>query len=211
MSSSRAFEAQPAAAARAAAASAAPKSQATRVLHLVMLLMVLHQLFGSLLFSRLHPGERPSFLYLAHEYVGVAGLGAVAAFWLWTLLRDRRETPLTRLFPWFSAFGWRGVLADLRRLLTDLLAIRAPSLDLDNLSSAVHGLGLLTATYMALSGALWWFWFDGTPWGHFVMGTHHMVSNLMWAYLVAHVGFAVIHRLLGDDLFQRMFWLRARR
>jgi cytochrome b561 len=211
MSSSRAYETQPAAATHAGSSSAAPKSQLTRVLHLLMLLMVLHQLFGSLLFSRLHPGEQPSFLYLAHEYVGVVGLGAVTAFWLWTLLRDERETPLTRLFPWFSPRGWGAVLRDARQLLADLLAIRAPSLDLDSLSSAVHGLGLLTATYMALSGALWWFWFDGTSWGRFVMGTHHLVSNLMWAYLVAHVGFAVLHRLLGEDLFQRMFWPRPRR
>ena len=35
--------------------------------------------------------------------VGLVGLGVLLLFWLWVLIRDQRETPLQRLFPWFSA------------------------------------------------------------------------------------------------------------
>ena len=96
-----------------------------------------------------------------------------------------------KLFPWFSAKGWAGVFADLRALFGDLAALRMPSLHLDDLSSAVHGLGLLTASFMALSGAVWYFLAPDAPYRRTVMGMHHLVANLMWAYVIAHVSLAV--------------------
>lgn len=189
-------------------AAAAPRSHVTRALHLFMLLVVLHQLFGSLILHRPRAGEAPDWLYWTHEYVGMVGVGAMTLFWLWTLLRDRRETGLAKLFPWFSAEGWSGLFADLRSALGDLAALRMPSLHLDNLSGAVHGLGLATASFMALSGATWYFLAKGSIYGRMMMGAHHLVANLMWAYVIAHVSLAVLHRLLGDDVFSRMFWTR---
>jgi len=189
---------------------AQPKSHATRVLHLFMLLVVLHQLFGSLIIARPRPGEAPGWPYWMHEYVGIVGVGAITLFWLWTLLRNSRETGLVRLFPWFSAKGWSGLVADLRSLFDDLAALRMPSLHLDNLASAVHGLGLLAATVMAGTGASWYFLAHDSVIRRPMMTTHHMVANLMWAYVIAHVSLAVIHRLLGDDVFARMFWARGR-
>ena len=189
-------------------AEAAPRSHATRALHLFMLLVVLHQLFGSLIIQRPKAGEAPTWPYWTHEYIGLVGVGAMILFWLWTLLRAPNETRLSKLFPWFSAKGWGGVLADLRSLFADLADLRMPSLHLDDLSSAVHGLGLSTASFMALSGAAWYFLPHDAPYRRAVMGTHHLVANLMWAYVIAHVSLAVVHRLLGDDVFARMFWTR---
>ncbi len=187
---------------------ALPKSHVTRALHFFMLLIVLHQLFGSLILERPMPGEDPAWPYWLHEYLGMAGLGAVTLFWVWTLLRDRRETRLGQLFPWFSARGWGGLFADLRSLLGDLASLRKPSLHLGAIASAVHGLGLLAASYMALSGTFWFLVFKGGPYARTVLGTHKLVANLMWAYVIAHVSIAVLHRLLGDDIFSRMFWTR---
>ena len=189
---------------------AQPKSHATRVLHLFMLLVVLHQLFGSLIIERPLMGAPPAWPYWMHEYVGVVGVGAIALFWLWTLARGPRETRLSLLFPWFGAKGWSGLAADLRSLFGDLAALRMPNLHLDNLASAVHGLGLLTATVMVGSGASWYFLARESVIRRPMMATHHLVANLMWAYVIAHVSLAVIHRLLGDDLFARMFWTRHR-
>ena len=191
-----------------AVAEAATRSHVTRALHLFMLLVVLHQLFGSLILYRPRAGEAPGWLYWTHEYVGMVGVGAMTLFWLWTLLRDPRETGLAKLFPWFSAQGWSGVFADLRSLLRDLAMLRMPSLHLDNIAGAVHGLGLATASFMALSGATWYFLAKGSTTGRIMMGAHHLVANLMWAYVIAHVSLAVLHRLLGDDVYSRMFWTR---
>ena len=187
-----------------------PKSQATRVLHLFMLLVVVHQLVSSLIAERPKPGQAPGWPYWMHEYVGIVGLGAITLFWLWTLVRGPRETRLARLFPWFRAKGWSDLVADLRALFSDIAALRPPRLHLDSLAGAVHGLGLLTATVMVGTGASWYFlprdWALHRP----MMAAHHLVANLMWAYVIAHVALAVIHRLLGDDVFARMFWARRR-
>ena len=189
-------------------ASTAPRSHVTRALHLFMLLVVLHQLFGSLIVQRPKAGEAPLWPYWTHEYVGLVGICAMTLFWLWTLLRDPGETRLSKLFPWFSTKGWRGVIADLRSLFGDLAALRMPSLHLDDLAGAVHGLGLATASFMALSGATWYFQVKGSTFGRMAMSAHHLVADLMWAYVIAHVSLAVAHRLLGDDVFARMFWTR---
>ncbi|HEY6430762.1 MAG TPA: hypothetical protein VIZ17_02175, partial [Acetobacteraceae bacterium] len=88
------------------------RSATTRVLHLLLLLIVLHQLIGSEFMGRPFPGEAPGTVWLLHEWVGLAGFGVVAGFWIWTLVR-RGETALGRLFPWFSASGIAAVFADL--------------------------------------------------------------------------------------------------
>jgi len=71
-------------------------------LHLALLLIVLHQLLSSTVMERPLPGEEPAWPYFQHERAGVVGLGALALFWLWTLVRRPLETPLARLLPWFS-------------------------------------------------------------------------------------------------------------
>ena len=99
------------------------------------------------------PGEDPDWPFALHQQVGFVGLGVLMLFWLWTLIRDERETPLQRLFPWFSAEPLAEVVADIRAIVRAVAGPRAPPLHLDALSSAVHGLGLLLATFLAMSGA----------------------------------------------------------
>ena len=84
-----------------------------------------------------------------------------------------------------------------------------PSLHLDALAGAVHGLGLLAATGMALSGATYFFTERSSPVHRLALASHHLIANLMWAYVIGHVSLALIHRLRGDDIFARMFWPRS--
>jgi cytochrome b561 len=82
------------------------------------------------------------------------------------------------------------------------------------LAGAVHGLGLVTVTAMALTGATMVLAMasDGS------MGTllravrwvHGFVANFMWAYVIGHVTMAVLHQVRGERLLTRMFSLRAR-
>ena len=132
-------------------------------------------------------------------------------FWLWTLMRDERETPLQRLFPWFSKEALADVVADIEAIVRAAARFRAPPLHLDALSSAVHGLGLLLATFLAMSGALWFALFTGTAYGRIVLSLHALAGNLMWAYLTVHAVAALLHQARGDRIFARMFWVRRRR
>ena len=79
-----------------------PKSHVTRVLHLAILLIVLHQLFGSLILERPLPGEDPAWPYWMHRICRRRRRASLTLFWAWALVRDSRETPLGQLFPWFS-------------------------------------------------------------------------------------------------------------
>ena len=181
------------------------RSQMTRILHLVLLLAVLHQEISSKLISRPLPGDAPSTLYRLHEYIGIASLGVVCLFWLWTLIRYG-ETSLGKLFPWFSPRAIQAILYD---VLDEIDAIRRRNFSLESsgaLASAVHGLGLLIVTAMATTGTV--VFFSTGSVAHYAMSLHRVTANLMWAYLIGHAGIAAIHHLLGSDILRRMFWIR---
>ena len=55
-------------------------------------------------------------------------------------------------------------------------------------------LGLLLATFLAMSGAAWFALFTGTPIGRIVLMAHKLAGNLMWAYLIAHASAALLHQ-----------------
>ncbi|MBV8472253.1 MAG: cytochrome b/b6 domain-containing protein, partial [Hyphomicrobiales bacterium] len=137
------------------------RSTLTRILHLALLIVVLHQLFSSLWAERPLPGEEMGWPLNLHERAGIAGVVILALFWGWLFARGAREPSLGQLFPWFSPARLVAMLSDGAKLLRALAALRAPPLELDALASAIHGLGLLVAAWMALTGALWFFVFSG--------------------------------------------------
>ncbi len=180
------------------------RSAATRIVHLLLLLVVLNQLAGSQFMERPEPGDESLSLYLIHQYAGLAGFVVVAAFWIWTLVR-RGETSVARLVPWFSLRRLRDVGADLAMQAKRVSRGHGPDDNDGALASSVHGLGLLAVTAMAATGSIWFFT-HGTPAAHLAMSAHKVIANLVWAYLFAHAGLAVLHWLLGSDIFSRMFW-----
>jgi cytochrome b561 len=187
------------------------RSHLTRLLHLAVLLTVVDQLLTGLVMERPTPGEDAAWPFALHEGAGVVGLGFLLLFWMWTLIRDSRETRLSQLLPWFSAAGLGALAADLRAVSGALARGKAPPLHLDALSSAVHGLGLLCASFLALSGAAWLYLFTGTPHGRMALSAHKLAGNVMWAYLIAHASAALLHEARGDQIFARMFWVGRRR
>jgi cytochrome b561 len=174
----------------------------TKLLHAALLLSVLWQLGASSLVERPRAGQLGNAFYEIHQTVGLATLGLVLAFWLWSAVR-RRETPLMALFPWFSRHRLTVVLADLKRHWAMLVQRRLPDGDAETpLASAVHGLGLLTALAMGATGA--WLYTQSVPAG-VVLEVHKAVANLMWAYVVGHAGLAVLHQATGHPVLRRMF------
>lgn len=178
-----------------------PRSMTTRLLHMLLALAIIHQLVaGALMAGPRHGG----ILWQAHESVGVASLGILFAFWAWTLFR-RGETRIGRLFPWLSRTGRAALRADIAVHIEALRQFRLPHSEESPIASATHGLGLLAATAMALTGAV--FFLKGVV-PHLViwvaLNLHGAVANLMWAYLIAHAGLAVLHEITGQPVLRRM-------
>ncbi len=111
---------------------------------------------------------------------------------------------MTALFPWFSLTGLRLVSADLKLHLRTLAKLRLAQ-NAGALANAVHGLGLLTVTAMALTGAV--SLILGPDLAKQVIEIHTATANLMWAYVIAHASLAVIHHLVGDPVLRQMFTL----
>ena len=184
------------------------KSHATRLLHLAILLIVLFQLASSQIMERPLPGEEAELPMIWHQWAGTGAVAALTLFWIWTMVRDYSETSLSQLFPWFTSRGRASVIGDALSPFQQLAARRLPSFHLPALASAVHGAGLALASFLALTGASWYFVLAETPWGRPVLGLHSLAGNLMWVYVVGHALMGASHQLLGNDVFSRMFWVR---
>lgn len=181
----------------------------TRLLHLLIALAVTHQLVVSLIMV-VPENNRPGDTYYEfHETVGLATFAIVLAYWLWLVFR-RSDRGAGALFPWFSRAGWAAVIADVRVHLASLRQLRLPAIEEQPLASAVHGLGLLTATVMATTGVLAWSRVLAGSATELLWQVHVAISNLMWAYLIGHVSIALLHEISGERLLGRMFALRSR-
>jgi cytochrome b561 len=178
----------------------APHSTLTKLLHLMFAAAVVHQLLISLVMV-VPEGNRPgnSFFEL-HEWVGVLTLGLLVIFWIWSLVR-RGEARFGMLFPWFSGARRSAFWADLKAHLASLRRGRVPLTEESPLASAVHGLGMLIATAMALTGAVGYFF----PATRILLEVHMTIAPIMWAYLIGHVGLALLHQMAGHRILQRMF------
>ncbi len=181
------------------------RSRTTRILHTLIALAILTQLALSTVMQapgRNRPGDQ---WFEVHEKVGLVTLAVLAGFWIWAMVRTR-EVRFTVLFPWFSLGRMRDVVSDLGVHLRSIRRGKLPLSEAKPLANAVHGLGIVVATTMAVTGAAGYFLPQARP----LLGVHVAVSTLMWAYLMGHAGVAVVHEFSGDRLLQRMFALGER-
>jgi len=185
-------------------------SLTTRILHAALAVAIVHQLVVSLFMERPRPGgPTENLAFEFHETVGLISLGLLALFWLWAMLRQREEGA-GALVPWFSAERRRRVLADIGNYRNSLVQRRLPPpMGETPLASAIHGLGLLVATAMAVTGGIVYALMGGdgslSGDGRFVLELHEAFASLMWAYLIGHAGIAVVHDFVGHRVLGRMF------
>ena len=187
----------------------------TRVLHVAVAAAILVQLSTSWVMRMPRPaGTRSTteiLAFSAHQYLGLGSLAILLAFWLWALMR-RGETRIGALVPWFSPGRRAALMADAAaelRALTSFAAAAPAGGGTGAFASAVHGLGLLTAMTMAVTGAVVYAVMasDGSlaaPWRS-ALTLHRLVANLMWAYLIGHAAMALLHEMMGRRILTRMF------
>jgi cytochrome b561 len=174
----------------------------TKLLHAALVLSVLWQLAASEFVKRPRDGYPGNAFYDVHRTVGMIAIGLIVLFLLWNAVR-RRETPFSMLFPWLSSERTRAVIEDFKTHLVKLRQFQLPAADVETpLASAVHGLGLVTALAMGVTGA--WLYTQSVPAG-LVLKMHKAISNLMWAYVVCHAGLALLHQFMGHAVLRRMF------
>jgi len=149
-------------------------------------------------------------LFEGHEVLGLGMLAVTLAFWSWIAVR-RNEPGLGEMFPWFSGRRLCAVREDLARHWEALRRGALPEYRPHSpLVTAIHGLGLLAVTGMAVTGFVWWLGEDvgiletlGEP----AEEVHEVLSNFVWAYLVGHAGMAYLHQMKGEPIVRRMFSL----
>jgi len=149
----------------------------------------------------------PLELFEVHESLGMALLALIALHWLWSL-SGHVQGGIGHLFPWFSGERMAKVIAEAK----EALQLKLPDPDVSNeMAGAVHGLGLLATTAMAVSGAVIFFNLSETghmtELGEIFEEIHEVIAPLVWLYLIGHVATAVIHKRMGHTNVKEMFSL----
>lgn len=184
----------------------------TRALHAALAITILVQL-GT---SQVMPGPDEAAgasIFQVHQYSGLAAAALAFVFWL-TILFRRNGSEIGAMLPWASPARLRALIADIRLHLGALMRLRLPPYAQDSaLASAVHGLGLLLITVMAGSGLAYYAivglgLHSPEPDGMLVMQVHFLFANLVWVYLIAHAGLALLHQVLGHRALSRMWSLK---
>ncbi len=187
-------------------------SLVTRVLHVFVAAAIVLQLANSQFMRVPRPGRfvtgTEAATFTLHEYAGLASMAIIALFWLWMLMR-RRETSLGLLFPWFSRQRLAGLWDDIMLHVRYAARLKMPKPEHSvALSSAIQGVGLVLALVIAATGTIGYFvWTEGTAMtglARAAFEVHGTLANVMWGYVVVHVGAALLHELFGHRILHQM-------
>ncbi|GLQ98273.1 cytochrome b/b6 domain-containing protein [Dyella mobilis] len=134
-----------------------------------------------------------------HAKVGISVAAICLCHWVWILL-PRAKPGYVHLFPWLKRDG--------REALRREWKARPPSSHaslshLAPLVGTVHGLGFLAVTGSAMCGLVNYLgYFLGAPIPRWVLhgvGMAHIAFGyLIWAFVIAHVTMAVLHRVVRE-------------
>ncbi|MGH8279204.1 MAG: cytochrome b/b6 domain-containing protein [Gammaproteobacteria bacterium] len=182
-------------------------SRPLRTIHLLLAIAVTAQLFIGSFMRSPHPHRPDTFGFMSHEVLGATILVLIAVHWLWSFTHPQEG--LHHLFPW-TRTGLRNVANELWR------AIRYQGLPPGgprdaSLAGLVHGLGLLAITAMVVTGGTFYFArLAGASWHtlDFIENDiHDVFAVIAWIYWGGHLGATVIHSLLRQPVWRRMFSL----
>lgn len=150
-----------------------------------------------------------------HRYIGISAAALILLHWLWGL-GGHVAGGWRHLFPWFFRTSRRELNVGLKALPAWLLGKSGNGQDrIQDLAGAVHGLGLLAVSAMALTGSILFFGLarngNGSSFVESVKHIHIIMANFVWVYVIGHVVMAFMHQLRGERLITRMFDLIHRK
>jgi cytochrome b561 len=194
--------------------SIARHNRATRLFHAGLALVIVTQLLTSLVMQGPDEAQVGDLLFQLHRYSGL--VATILAFGLWvTIFMRSLGTEIGALIPWFSGERLVALWQDAKLHAENAVKLRLPKHDPKAaLPAAVHGLGLMLVSAMAMSGAVYFAQVSlglhsAEPDGMLAMTVHLALANLVWAYLIAHAGLAVLHHLLRSASLTEMWSLRS--
>ena len=186
-------------------------SRATRILHILIIIVVSLQLLSQTWMFVPTPDKLPqtqlaAWLFVIHLCVGIMGLCFVAVR-LMTIMDDENDSK--RLFPFFRKDNINAFFRELQSV-PNWLKQGPPSPEQDSLiASSVHGLGLLLILGLGTTGVL--FYMGLEPDGamdsltKFFRETHEFFATFLWIYIIGHVGMYVRHRMSGHQQVSEIF------
>lgn len=173
----------------------------TRLIHWGLAITITFELV-----SGLYVSDPKTHLYFhMHEIGGLTAAGFVVLAWLWSFA----DQTLGTLLCW-NGRGLRRVGKELLGLFRGWLPASGPQV---GLSSFVHGLGLIAASAMAATGVFIYLVIPGgrgagfTDYGLFtgLSVVHRFLAYFLWAYLIGHLVFAILHQVRGNSVFRAIF------
>jgi len=209
-------------------------SRITRLIHLFLAIFITLQLAGGELMDVPGSGEdhqaislitpalahegikqtavEDSLLFEIHEYIGLFLVLLVLARWVWGVMW-RGNANWHTMFLWLTVEGRKELADDLRREPLSWLKGKLPEpTERDAIAKTVHGIMILTATGMVLTGlALYFGWNEQGNQTALVGGVgeiHETLSGILWTLLGGHVFMALWHQVSGHDVLGKMFSLR---
>jgi len=186
-------------------------SRSIRLLHALAALTITYQLVVSLFMETPRHDHLMSsmggFLFATHEWIGLLAVLVLFISWLYRIANWNRENQ-AHLFPWICRAGAKDLVYE----VMSFLKLRWKNIpEHGALVGTIHGLGLLAATAMALTGGILFIQLypdnHVTPAIYLMMKFHSFISTFMWAYLYGHALMAVWHEFNGDKLLAKMFRL----
>jgi len=159
------------------------------------------------------PAVEGGILFEMHEYIGLFLVFLVLARWIWGFTW-RGNANWHTLFLWLTAGGRKELADDLRREPLSWLKGELPEpTERDAIAKTLHGIMILTATGMALTGlALYFGWNEQGHQSVLIDGIseiHETLSGILWTLLGGHVFMALWHQMLGHDVLGKMFSLKS--
>ncbi|MEO5331018.1 MAG: cytochrome b/b6 domain-containing protein [Magnetococcus sp. YQC-5] len=173
----------------------------TRLLHIVIACGIMTQMVGSLVMIHPKPGRQGDLFYAMHETWGQVVLGVLVIHWIWSMVRPG-SIAFAQLFPWFSLARYRAIQEDIKQFATHAVRFRLPDATQPSpLASAIHGLGLIVATLLGMSGVILFLGISKNGamvgWVHAVKEAHEVFGSVLWVYLMAHACMGILHQLSG--------------
>jgi len=145
----------------------------------------------------------------AHEFIGISILVIVMTRFM--LMAGNRKDFL-RLFPWFNKEGRQSLVHELKSDFPGWFVGKLKDTgEQDFLAKTVHGLGLLLALGLGLTGLL--LFIEISPketistLGRGAIGIHDMMGTLLWIFISGHIAMTLYHQLLGHRVLQYIFWV----